>query len=413
MGRNGGDRLARTLNRLTPIAVSRSRRKGLHADGGGLYLRISESGTKGWIFRYGKNGKYHDLGLGATHTISLPRARELARECRELLWVGTDPIAHRRASLAEQKASDAKVMPFKQCAEAYIASHEAGWRNALHRQQWTNTLAQHVYPVLGELPVASIDTAHVLKVIEPMWRTIPETASRVRGRIERVLDFAKVRGFRNGENPARWRGHLDHLLPAKRKVKRIDHRAAMPYAEIGAFMAELRKAPSPAACALEFTILTAARTGEVLGGTWGEIDLAAKVWIVPASRIKAGREHRVPLSSAAMRALGTSRSPKDPLFPINPGGRHMSRVLAKTRPGLTLHGFRSTFRDWASECTSFPHEVCEMALAHAIPSAVEAAYRRGDLFEKRRKLMEVWADFCAKPAASGKMVAVNRGRRER
>ena len=262
--------MPRTLNRLTPIAVSRSRRKGLHSDGGGLYLRVSESGTKGWIFRYGKNGKYHDLGLGPIHTISLPRARELARECRELLWAGTDPIAHRRAALAEQKVSDAKVMSFKQCAEAYIAGHEAGWRNALHRQQWQNTLAQHVYPALGQLSVASIDTAHVLKVIEPMWRTTTETASRVRGRIERVLDFAKVRGLRNGENPARWRGHLDHLLPAKRKVKRIEHHAAMPYAEMGAFMVELRKDPSPAARGLEWTILTAARTGEVLGATWGE-----------------------------------------------------------------------------------------------------------------------------------------------
>jgi integrase len=376
------------------------RRKGLHADGGGLYLRVSESGSKGWIFRYGKAGKYHDLGLGPIHTIGLPKARELARECRELLWAGTDPIAHRRASLAEQKASDAKVMSFKQCAEAYISSHEAGWRNALHRQQWSHTLSQHVYPAIGDLSVASIDTAHVLKVIEPMWRTIPETASRVRGRIERVLDFAKVRGFRNGENPARWRGHLDHLLPAKRKVKRVEHHAAMPYAEVGAFMVDLRRDQSPAARAIEFLILTAARTGELLGATWGEVDLAAKTWTVPAGRIKAGREHRVPLSAVAIRLLGTTCSPEEHLFAINPKGRHMSRLLAKMRPGLTLHGFRSAFRDWAAEQTAFPHEVCEMALAHAIPNAVEAAYRRGDLFEKRRKLMEAWAEFCGKPQSA-------------
>src|SRR5262245_25833582 len=398
--------MPRTLNRLTPIAVNRLRRKGLHADGGGLYLRISEGGTKGWIFRYGKNGKYHDLGLGATHTISLPKARERARECRELLWAGTDPISHRRASLAEQKASDEKAITFKQCADAYIASHEAGWRNGLHRQQWANTLAQHVHPTLGELSVSAIDTALVMKVIEPLWRTRTETASRVRGRIERVLDFAKVRGYRDGENPARWRGHLDHLLPRKSKVKRVKHHAAMPYAEIGALMAELRKDGSPTARAIEFLVLTAARTGELLGATWGEIDLAAKVWTVPAGRIKAGREHRVPLPATALRALGAARGPKETLFLINPRGRHMSRLLTKMRPGLTLHGFRSSFRDWAAEQTSFPNHVVEQALAHAIPNAVEAAYRRGDLVEKRRKLMEAWAAYCEPKA--GNVVSIAR-----
>lgn len=410
MGRKWGLQMPRTLNRLTPIAVNRLRGKGLHADGGGLYLRISNSGTKGWIFRYGKRGKYHDLGLGAIHTISLPKARELARECRELLWAGSDPIARRRASLAEQKASDAKAITFKQCADDYIASHEAGWRNALHRQQWTNSLAQHVHPVLGALSVSAIDTAFVMKVIEPLWRTRTETASRVRGRIERVLDFAKVRGYRDGENPARWRGHLDHLLPRKSKVKHVEHHAAMPYAEIGAFMAELRKDGSPTARAIEFLILTAARTGELLGATWGEIDLVSKTWTVPAGRIKAGREHRVPLAAAARKTLGGARSPKEPIFPINAKGRHMSRLLTKTRPGLTLHGFRSSFRDWAAELTSFPNHVVEAALAHAIPNAVEAAYRRGDLFEKRRKMMEAWAQYCGRPSEGGKVVAIQRER---
>jgi integrase len=395
--------MPRTLHRLSPLKVNRLKRKGLHADGGGLYLRVSESGSKAWIFRYGKNGKYHDLGLGATHTISLPRARELARGCRERVWSGIDPITHRRASLAEQKASDAKAITFKECADAYIASHEAGWRNALHRQQWTNTLAQHVHPVLGDLSVSAIDTALVMKALEPLWKTRTETASRVRGRIERVLDFAKVRGFRDGENPARWRGHLDHLLPSKSKVKRIEHHAALPYGEIAALVAAL--GDDTAARALRFLILTASRTGEVIGATWGEIDLAAKLWTIPGHRMKGGREHRVPLSPAAMALLGSSSRNGERLFPIGP--RAMARSLAKLRGDITVHGFRSSFRDWAAEQTSFPNHVVERALAHAIPNAVEAAYRRGDLFEKRRKLMEAWAQFWGKPATDSK-VAVRR-----
>ena len=396
--------MPRTLNRLSPLKVNRLRRKGMHADGGGLYLRVSESGSKAWIFRYGKHGRYHDLGLGPIHTIGLPKARELARECRELLWAGGDPIAHRRASLAAQRVSDAKAMTFRQCAGEYIASHESGWRNALHRQQWENTLAQHVHPTLGDLPVASIDTALVMKVIEPLWKARTETASRVRGRIERVLDFAKVRGFREGENPARWRGHLDHLLPSKSKVKRIEHYAALPYGEIGAFMAVL--GDDTASRALRFLILTAARTGEVMGATWGEIDLAAKLWTIPGHRMKGGREHRVPLSPAALAALGSPSGDGDRLFPIGP--RAMARALAGLRGNVTVHGFRSTFRDWAAEITSYPNHVVEQALAHALANAVVAAYRRGDLFEKRRRLMAAWGQFCGKGAAGGKVVSIGK-----
>ncbi len=404
--------MPRTLNRLSPLKVQKLKSKGLHADGGGLYLRVSESGTKGWIFRFGESGKLRDMGLGPIHTISLPRAREIARECRELRLQGIDPIAHRRASLAARKASEAKAMTFKQCADAFIASHEAGWRNASHRSQWTNTLAQHVHPTLGALAVSQIDTALVMRTIEPIWKTIPETASRVRGRIEAILDWAKVCGFRNGENPARWRGHLDHLLPARAKVRRVEHHAALPYAETGLFMAALGQESSLGARALEFAVLTAARTGEVLGATWDEIDTKAKVWTIPAGRMKGGREHRVPLSEPALALLKQLRDIRINEF-VFPGLRgHLSHktmqlVLRRMERGdLTVHGFRSTFRDWAAERTTFPREVAEMALAHSVGDAVEQAYRRSDMFEKRRKLMDGWAEFCGRPAGGGKIVAM-------
>jgi integrase len=405
--------MSRTLNRLSPLKVQKLKRKGMHADGGNLYLRISESGSRAWMFRYSDNGKLHDMGLGPVHTISLPRARELAREYRELLLQGVDPIAHRRASVAARRAADAKAVTFKQCADAYIASHEAGWRNASHRQQWTNTLAQYAHPTIGSLPVAAIDTALVMKVLEPIWRTIPETATRVRGRIEAVLDWAKARGFRSGENVARWKGHLDHLLPARAKLRAVKHLPAMPYTEIGAFVASLRQEISLGARALEFAILTGARTGEVLGAKWNEVDLAAKVWIVPPERMKANKTHRVPLSEAAVALLGQLPRLNEHVFPGQRGAfsdKIMQLTLRRMGYGnFTVHGFRSSFRTWCSEQTSFPREVCEMALAHAIPNAVEAAYRRGDLFEKRRRLMEAWAEFCTKPATGGKVVAI-RGR---
>jgi integrase len=406
----------RTLNRLSTVKVARLNHKGMHADGGGLYLRISESGTKGWIFRFGENGRLHDMGLGPAHTISLARARELARECRELRLQGIDPIAHRRASLAARRASEARAMTFKQCAEAYMASHEDAWRNARHREQWRRSLMMYVYPVFGELSVAAIDIGLVMKVIEPLWKTKTETGSRVRGRIESILDWARVRGFRSGENPARWRGHLDHLLPARSKLRRVKHFAALPYAEIGGFMAALRQQTSMGARALEFTILAAARTGEIIGATWDEIDLAARTWTIPGSRMKGGKEHKVPLSAAATAVLEDMAAIRHSefVFPGARGGRPLSAMAMAMslrrmrRDDLTTHGFRSTFRDWASERTSFPRAVAEMALAHAIPSAVEAAYRRGDLFEKRRRLMEAWADFCTNPPAGGKVLSMRR-----
>jgi integrase len=297
-------------------------------------------------------------------------------------------------------------MTFRQCADAFIASHEAGWDNPKHRQQWVNTLAQHVHPVIGGLPVHAIDTPLVLKVIEPLWTTIPETASRIRGRIESVLDWARVRSYRAGENPARWRGHLDHLLPARSKVRRVEHHAALPYDAVGGFVAKLREESSIAARALEFVILTAARLGEVRGAIWDEIDLRNRLWTVPPSRMKAKKEHRVPLNDAAIAVLKRMHNVRhsDLVFPGTRAGKQIAPTTALllvkrlADADVNVHGFRSTFRDWAAERSTFPSEVAEMALAHAVGDKVEAAYRRSDLFDKRRKLMDAWAAFCAKPS---------------
>jgi integrase len=306
-------------------------------------------------------------------------------------------------------------MTFRQCADAFIASHEAGWGSAVHRRQWTHSIAQYAHPVIGGLPVHAIDTALVMKVIEPLWTSIPETASRVRGRIESVLDWAKVRGYRTGENPARWRGHLDHLLPARLKIRRVKHYAALPYAEIGTFVGKLREETSVSARGLEFLILTAARLGEVVGATWSEIDLSNRVWTVPVTRMKSAREHRVPLSAAAVALLTGMREMRNSDFvffgryPGAPLNRSTLLLLAKKLGGAStnVHGFRSTFRDWCAEQTNFPREVAELALAHTIGSDVERAYQRGDLFEKRRKLMDAWAEFCARPTTSGDVVPIS------
>jgi integrase len=307
----------------------------------------------------------------------------------------------------------AKAVTFDECATAYIASHRAGWRNAKHAAQWTSTLETYASPVFGKVPVQAVDVALVMRVLEPLWSVKPETASRVRGRIESILDWAKVRGHRDGENPARWRGHLDHLLPARSKVRKIKHHAALPYGDVPVFMVALRGREAVAARALEFAILTAARTGEVLGTKWSEIDLTAAVWTVPALRMKAGAEHRVPLSAPALAVLRAMEKLRDGDF-VFPGDRHatlsnMSMLMLLRRMGhadLTAHGFRSTFRDWAAECTSFANEVAEMALAHAIDDKTEAAYRRGALFERRRRLMQAWADFCTGVHERGNVVVL-------
>jgi integrase len=411
--------MRRMLGRLSAVRVQSVRERGYYGDGGGLYLRVAPGGAKGWIFRYGGRGRRRDMGLGGYPAIGLAKARELAGDCRSVLATGLDPIAARNEKRAAAAVEAAKAMTFADCATAYMNAHEAGWRNPKHRQQWKNTLATYVSPAVGKLPVSAVDTGLVLKVLEPIWTRKPETASRVRGRMEAVLDWAKVRGYRTGENPARWRGHLDHLLPAKAKVRKVEHHAALPYARIGAFSVGLRKQDGIASRALEFLVLTATRTGETLGATWDEVDMGAKLWTIPASRMKAGKEqHRVPLSDAALAVLQQMHDIRHSGY-VFPGGRE-GRPLSETsllmllrRMGhgeITAHGFRSTFRDWAAERTNFPREVAEMALAHAIPDAVEAAYRRGDLFEKRRKLMDAWAAYCAKVETDSKVVAI-RGRR--
>jgi integrase len=404
------------MGKLTALEISRPMKPGMHADGDGLYLQVAGTYARSWIYRYSLNGRTRDLGLGSAgaNAISLKLARELAAKARQLRAQGIDPVERRRAERVTERVESAKAMTFAQCARAYIDTHEATWHNAKHRQQWANTLATYAYPLIGTLPVKDIDTGLVLKVLNPLWNTKPETASRLRGRIEVVLDWAKVAGYRDGPNPAAWRGHLEHSLPARSKVRAVKHHAALPYAEIPAFMVELRERTSTSARCLEFTILTAARTSEAIGARWDEVDFATRVWTIPAARMKAGRQHRVPLSGRAVAILHelSERREGEFIFPGGRAGRPLSnmamlKMLALLgRDDLTTHGFRSSLRDWASETTSFPHEVCEMALAHAVGDKVEAAYRRGDLFEKRRKLMESWAQYCAKPATDGKVLAL-------
>jgi integrase len=395
--------MTRSLNRLTSLKVARAKRPGMYADGGSLYLRVAPGGSKQWIFRYAAStGRMRDMSLGAVHTFSLAEARERATEARKLRADGIDPLDHKRAQRAALRAADAKAMTFEQCARGFIKDNEAEWTNPKHRHEWETTLRKYVFPLLGSLPVEAIDTPLVLKVVKPLWERIPTTASRVLGRIQAVLGWATVHHYRSGDNPARWQGHLEHALPALSKVAKAEHHAALPYPQVGAFVAKLRKDSSVGARCLEFITLTAARLGEAINAEWDEIDLANRVWVVPGSRMKADREHRVPLSGAALAVLKAMQAIRqsDYVFPgtrqWRPVGENTPVRLAKQAAGsnITVHGLRSTFRDWASERTSFSREVAEMALAHAIPNAVEAAYRRGDLFEKRRRLMEAWAKFC-------------------
>ena len=407
--------MARTIGKLTALAVDKAKRRGYYGDGGGLFLQVSASGSKSWVFRFKEAGKQHEMGLGATHTIGLAEAREKARECRRLRLDGIDPIEARKIARAQARLDAAKAVSFKDCAERYITSHGAGWRSPTHAAQWPSTLRIYVYPVFGSLPVQGIDVGLVLKVLEPIWSVKPETASRVRGRIESVLDWATARGYRQGDNPARWRGHLENLLPGKLKVRRVKHHAALPYAEIGDFIAQLKSQEGVGARAFEFTILTAARTGEVIGATWSEMNIAEQLWVVPAERMKSGKEHRVPLSVAALAILEQMQAIRQGNFVFLGGKAHrplsnMAMMMTLRRMGrgdLTVHGFRSSFRDWAAERTDFPSEVAEMALAHAVSSKVEAAYRRGDLFQKRRQLMDTWSRFCtvSAPAAVASIAA--------
>jgi integrase len=414
--------MARAIGRLTALKIDKAKKPGMYADGGGLYLRITPDGARNWVFRYMLDRRPHWMGLGPLALYSLADARARALDARRKRHEGIDPIEARRAERAQQRLDAAKAITFKQCAESYIASHSAGWRNDKHAAQWNATLSIYAYPIIGPLPVQAIDTGLVLKVLEPIWKAKPETASRLRGRLENILDLAKVRSYRNGENPARWRGHLDKLLPARSKVRAIEHHAALPYVELPAFLASLREQEGIAPRALEFLILTAARTGEVIGVRWNEIDLLDKTWTVPATRMKAHRVHRVPLSGRALDILKDMhglRIGDDPDAFVFPGRKpkaplsNMAFLMLLRRMGhgaLTAHGFRATFKTWASDRTAAQNEIVEASLAHVIGGKVEQAYQRGDLFEKRRRLMQQWATFCTTPPTNqvrGNIVSLN------
>jgi integrase len=424
-----------TSGRLTALAVERAKNKpGMHPDGGGLYLQVTANGAS-WVYRFMLNGRAREMGLGPLSLFGLKDARAKALDARRLRHSGTDPIEARKAERLAGRLLEAKTITFRECADAYIKAHRAGWRNAKHASQWEATLATYAAPIIGTLPVQAIDTSLVTKVLEQvvqtgsdrssrsactLWGAKSETASRLRGRIEAILDWAKVRGYRDGENPARWRGHLDKLLPAKAKVRKVKHHAALPYDKLPAFMDALGDVEGIAARALEFAILTAARTGEVIGSRWSEVKWPEKIWTIPADRMKAAKEHRVPLPARALEILSDMKGLcangqekiEDFIFPGAKTGKSLSNMamdmlLRRMNSDVTVHGFRSTFRDWASERTDFPNEVIEMALAHTISSKVEAAYRRSDLYDKRRKLMEAWASYCATPRA-GRVVVFER-----
>jgi integrase len=429
----------RAIHRLSDRRV-RTAPVGLHCDGGGLYLQVTEGAEKreggkmlrrSWLFRFATgeivtsgNGKprqiKRDMGLGALDTVGLAEARERAADARKLREQGKDPIVVRDTQRAAQAAAGATAMTFDQCRDRYIAAHRAGWRNAKHADQWKNTLETCATPVFGNLPVDAVGVGHVIKVLEPLWSAKPETASRVRGRIELILDWAKVRGFRDGENPARWRGHLDKLLPKVAKAKRAlreqtgraEHHAALPYQEMATFLTKLREREAVSARALEFAVLTAGRTGEVIGARWDEIDLANKIWTVPEGRMKGGRKHRVPLSDAAIAIVEEMRTVRqnEYLFPGDQREQlsNMALLMLLRRmdyKDITAHGFRATFKTWAEDLTDFPREMIEVALAHG-GGKLEEAYNRGDLFDKRRHLMTAWGEYCDTAPVTGDVASV-------
>jgi integrase len=398
------------MHKLSQVQIGRAMKRQCSLnDGGGLYFVSRPPNGASWIFRFSRHGKDRWMGIGQYPTVMLGDARARATDARRLLIDDVDPIENRRQQRAQTKLQLVRQMTFAQCAALYIGSHKTAWRNAKHSAQWDTTLKTYVYPLIGSLPVAAVDTSLVMKVLQPIWNAKPETASRLRGRIEAILNWATVSEFRTGLNPARWRGHLDNLLPARNKIARVEHHAALPYVDVPAFMVKLLQQEGVAARAFEFLILTAARTGEVIGARWPEINLREKLWTIPAERMKAGKEHRVPLSPRAVEILEAIRpGPSEAdgfVFPGNKAKKPLSNMAflmllrRMERVGMTAHGLRSSFRDWCAERTNFPSEVAEMALAHAVGSKVEAAYRRGDLYGKRQQLMDHWATFCASPAA--------------
>lgn len=408
--------MARKAKELSALEVNRLTAPGLHFVGGvaGLSLQVSASGARSWILRATVGTRRRDIGLGGFPDVTLAGAREAARAARNKIKEGIDPVDESKAKRSALVASQAAAITFGEAAAKFIAAHEAGWKNAKHAAQWTSTLETYAFPTIGKIRVSDIETAHVITILEKIWTTKTETASRLRGRIESVLDWATVRGYRKGENPSRWKGHLDMLLPARAKVQKVEHHAALDYREAGAFMAELAKVEGMGARALEFAILTVARSGEVRGATWAEIDEKAGIWTIPAGRMKAEKEHRIPLASTALALL--AKLPRiagtDLIFPNSNekpsalSDMTMTAVLRRMGQTVTAHGFRSTFRDWAGETTAYPREVIEHALAHQLKDKAEAAYARGTLFDKRRRLMADWAKHCATVASTGSVTAI-------
>jgi integrase len=408
--------MARELNRLTAIQIKNAKKKGLYHDGGGLYLQVAASGAKSWLFCYRFNGRDREMGLGAESSVSLADARIKRQEAKKLLVLKIDPLEDKKQSQVQARLDALKGITFKECAEEYIDAHKAKWRNEKNIKQWRSVFEKYAYPIIGELPVKDIDRELILKIIKPIWETKTETADRIRNRIKCVLDFARVHEYRHGDNPAQWRGYLDHLLPAPAQIHKVKHFAALPFTKMGDFMITLGQQPGLDARALEFTILTAVRTNEAMGARWREIDFKNKIWTVPANRAKTGAEHRVPLTDRAIEVLNhaeqltkykrNGEDLNDWVFLAHKGTKPLSNMAMlmllrrMERKDITVHGFRSTFRDWTAEMTNFSREVAEAALAHVIENKVEAAYRRGDLFEKRRRLMSEWADYCSKPSLS-------------
>ena len=410
---------------LTAKRVLRAlKRPGRYGDGFGLYLHVhpkrpsKRQSSASWVLRYQRNGREHMLGLGPQHTVTLKEARERAKAARLQLLDGVDPIKQKATDREARRVAAGRSLSFADASKGYFAQHEAKWKSRKHRAEFQSTFQSYVYPKIGSLPVAAIDTGEVLRCLEPIWNDKTVTANRLRGRIEAVLNYATVRGYRTGPNPARWRGHLSNVLPARSQIAKVEHHAALPFTELPEFLAALRSRDGSAARALEFAILTAARSGEVIGATWDEIDLKNKVWTVPARRIKGGREHRVPLSARAIELLNeVHRESDNPHVFIgsraNSGLSKMAMTMVlqrMQRDDITVHGFRSTFMDWSHERTTFPKVVIDMALAHVIGDKVEAAYRRGDLFQKRAALMTEWGKYCtAAPVKEGEVVPL-RGR---
>lgn len=407
--------MAYGINRLTALQVTKLRKPGYHADGGGLYLCIKASSAKSWIFRYRFGGKEHEMGLGSLNTFSLADARERALYQRKLLADGKDPLGFKRAAQLERSLAEANIITFDAAASSYIASHKHGWKNEKSEQQWTNSLATYANPVFGNLPVGQIETALIMRILEPIWASKTETASRVRGRIEKILDWCKTQGYRLGENPARWKGHLENLLSAPKKTQSVEHHPALPWRQVGAFMQELRKMPGSSALALEAIILTNCRTNEALEATWAEFDLDAALWTIPAGRMKGEKEHFIPLSDTALAVFRLAQENAGENLFVFPGAKKIKplsnmaclALLKRMDHGdITVHGFRSSFRDWAGEATSHAREVIEHAMSHQLKDKAEAAYARGTMLERRRVLMADWAAYCAQPAVTRGVVSI-------